>query len=388
MRKFPSLLLALLALLVVALSGVTQGTASPAQDTAQRRIAPDLSLSALSSDQPTTVVNPRQGDVTFADYTFRDGETLAQLRLHYVLLGTPHEDRNGAVDNAVLLLHWTGASSQDLLTPEYQQAFFAPGTPFDITRYFIIIPDNIGHGRSSKPSDGLKVDFPHYGYQDMVDLQHKLVTETLGIPHLRAVVGMSMGCMNAWQWAEVYPDAMDGIMPVACFPAPISGRNLLWRRVVIDGVKSDPAYEGGYYRQQPPSAAVAFNVAQMMINGVPNLQAQITSPQAADQYIQAVKSQTAGQDANDLLYAFEASADFNAEPDLGKIRAKVFALNFADDEFYPDSLQILEHDGSKVRNAKIVIRPTSAGSVGHLSMSRPGLWKDQAVNFLRWLNAT
>ncbi|QIQ06052.1 alpha/beta fold hydrolase [Streptomyces liangshanensis] len=383
MRKLPSLLLALL---VVAVSGVTHRTASPAQAPAQRRTAAEASLSVLSSDRPTTVVNPRQQDVTYTDYTFRDGETLARLRLHYALLGTPHVNRHGTVDNAVLLLHWTGAAGQNLLTPEFQDALFAPGAPFDITRYFVIIPDAVGHGGSSKPSDGLRAGFPHYGYQDMVDLQHKLVTETLGIPHLRAVVGMSMGCMNAWQWAEAYPDAMDGIMPVACFPAPVSGRNLLWRRVIIDGVKSDPAYENGNYRQQPPSAAVAFNVAQMMINGVPNLQAQITSPQAADQYIQAVKSQTAGQDANDLLYAFEASADFDAEPRLGDIRAKVFALNFADDEFYPDSLRILERDSAEVRNAKVVIRPASADSVGHLSMSRPGLWKDQAARFLLWLN--
>lgn len=239
----------------------------------------------------------------------------------------------------MLLLNWTEASSQDLLIPEFQKALFAPGAPFDITRYFVIIPDDIGHGQSSKPSDGLKAAFPHYGYQDMVDLQHKLVTETLGIPHLHAVVGMSMGCMNAWQWAEDYPGAVDGIMPVACFPAPIIGRNLLWRRVIVDGITSDPAYDGGNYQQQPPSLAEALNVAQMMINGGPNLQDQITSPQAADQYVTGVDAAAANRDANDLVYAFSASADFNAEPDLGQIRAKVFALNFANDEFYYDSLQ-------------------------------------------------
>ncbi|QUQ65593.1 alpha/beta fold hydrolase [Kutzneria sp. CA-103260] len=379
MRKYPRTSRALAALSLAAVCAVV---AAPAQSDAA---APHL---AAAAGPPTTVVNPRQGDATYANYTFRDGETLAQLRLHYALLGTPHENQYGVVDNAILLLHWTAASSQDLLTPEYQSALFAAGAPFDTTRYFVIIPDDIGHGQSSKPSDGLRASFPHYGYQDMVDLQHRLVTQTLGISHLRAVVGMSMGCMNAWQWAEAYPDAMDGIMPVACFPAPISGRNLLWRRVIIDGITSDPAYDGGNYQQQPPSIALGVNLVQMMMDGVPHLQDLITSPEVADHYVQAVTAQAAAYDANDVIYAFSASADFNAEPDLGQIKAKVFALNFADDEFYRDSLGVLERDMPKVQHGKLVVRATSAGSAGHISMEHPDLWKSQAGDFVNWLNAS
>jgi homoserine O-acetyltransferase len=230
----------------------------------------------------TPALNQRQDDAIFSNFTFRDGETLPQLRLHYTTLGNPHKNAAGIVDNTILLLHWTNASGQALLTPEYREALFAPGAPLDIARFFVIIPDDIGHGRSSKPSDGLKAAFPHYGYGDMVDLQHKLITESMSIPHLHAVIGMSMGCMNAWQWAETYPDAIDGIMPIACFPAAISGRNLLWRRMLIDGIRSDPLWENGNYQKQPPSASQGVLLARMMIDGVPALQQEVPNAEAAD----------------------------------------------------------------------------------------------------------
>jgi homoserine O-acetyltransferase/O-succinyltransferase len=250
-----------------------------------------------------------------------------QLRIHYTTLGNPHKNDEGVVDNAILLLHWTNASSQSLLVPEYQGALFAPRAPLDVTRFFVIIPDDIGHGKSSKPSDGLKAAFPRYGYGDMVEFQHKLVTESLGIHHLHAVIGMSMGCMNAWQWAENYPDEMDGIMPVACFPAPISGRNLLWRRMLIDGIRSDPLWENGHYQKQPPSALQGFLLARMMIDGVPALQHEVPTAEAADALIRVIGGQSSGGNANDLLYAFESSRDFNAEPGLNQIKTKVYALN-------------------------------------------------------------
>jgi homoserine O-acetyltransferase/O-succinyltransferase len=375
----------LTALLAIALSGIAVG-AGVVQAGAEPQVAPQAPASATRSTS-TPAINPRNEDVTYTNYAFRDGQTLPQLRLHYALLGTPHYNRNGAIDNAILLLHWTEASSQNLLTQEFQEALFAPGAPFDITRYFVIIPDDIGHGQSSKPSDGLKTGFPQYGYGDMVDLQHKLVTETLGISHLHAVVGMSMGCMNAWQWAEEYPDAMDGVMPIACFPAPISGRNLLWRHITVDGIKSDPAYDGGNYQQEPPSLAEAVNVSQLMINGVPNLQAQITSPAVADGFVNNVDSAAAGYDANNWIYAFQASSDFNAEPELSGIKAKVFAVNFADDEFYRDSLHILEKDMPKVANGRYVIVPSSSATLGHLSMAHPDLWRADAATFMNWLNS-
>jgi homoserine O-acetyltransferase len=333
------------------------------------------------------ISSERSKAAVFANYKFRDGETLPSLRVHYVTLGHPHKNAQGIVDNAMLVLHWTNANSQALLTPEYQKALFAPGSPIDAARFFVIIPEDVGHGGSSKPSDGLKAGFPLYGYGDMVDLQHKLVAESLGIEHLHAIVGMSMGCMNAWQWAESYPDAMDGIMPIACFPAPISGRNLLWRRMLVDGIKSDPLWKNGNYQTQPPSGAAGFVLARMIIDGVPALQQEVPSAEAADEFIHGIKAAAGGLDTNDLLYAFESSRDFNAEAGLGLIKTKVFALNFADDEFYRDSLHILQGDVQHVHDGRIVVRPITAGSGGHFSMSHPDLWKDQAAVFMNWLGA-
>jgi len=345
-------------------------------------------VSTRAQSDPSSAATPHQADATFANYRFRDGETLPQLRLHYATLGQPHRNAQGAIDNAVLLLHWTSASGEALLTPEYRTALFAPGAPFDASRYFVILPDAVGHGRSSKPSDGLKTAFPHYGYGDMVDLQHMLVTETLGITHLRAIVGMSMGCMNAWQWAETYPDAMDGILPVACFPSSISGRNLVWRRMVVDSIRSDPSWAGGNYKQQPPSVSYGLEILRLMIDGVPHLQAAAGTRESADAFIRGVKEQASGLDANDLIYSLESSGDFDAEPGLSRVKTKVLAVNFADDEFYRDSLQTLQRDIRAVRDGRFVVRPVSDGSFGHMSMAQPALWADQARDFVAWLNAS
>jgi homoserine O-acetyltransferase len=352
-------------------------------------IQPIFGQSDAMSKPASAPMAPEQrlSDALFANYKFRDGESLPTLRIHYVTLGRPHKDARGSVDNAVLVLHWTNASGNALLTPEYQRALFAPGSPIDATRFYVIIPDDVGHGGSSKPSDGLRATFPHYGYTDMVDIQHKLVSESLGIVHLHAIVGMSMGCMNAWQWAEAYPDAMDGIMAIACFPAPISGRNLLWRRMLVDGIRSDPLWENGNYQKQPPSGAAGLLLARMMIDGVPALQREDRSPEAADAFIRGTKTQAGSVDTNDLLYAFESSRDFDAEPALILIKTKVLALNFADDEFYRDSLQIIEADIQQVHQGKLAVRPITAGSAGHFSMSHPHLWKDYVDTFMSWIEA-
>jgi len=344
-------------------------------------------VSTGAQSDPSSVATPHQADATFADYRFRDGETLPQVRLHYATLGQPHRNAQGAIDNAVLLLHWTGASGQALLTPEYKTALFAPGAPFDAGRYFMILPDAVGHGRSSKPSDGLRTAFPHYGYGDMVDLEHMLVRETLGITHLSAVVGMSMGCMNAWQWAEAYPDAMDGIMAIACFPSPISGRNLVWRRMVVESIRSDPSWAKGVYEQPLASVSYGFEILSLMIDGVPHLQAAADTRGRADAFIRDVKEQAARLDANDLIYSLESSGDFDAEPGLSRVTTKVLAVNFADDEFYRDSLQTLQRDIREVRSGRFVVRAASDGSVGHMSMAHPALWVDQARDFVAWLSA-
>jgi homoserine O-acetyltransferase len=326
-----------------------------------------------------------QADAFFDNYRFRDGEILPRLRIHYSTLGSPHRNAQGQIDNAVLVIHWTGADGKTLLSKNYMEALFAPGRPLDATRYFLILPDNVGHGQSSKPSDGLKAAFPKYGYADMVDLQHRLVTEKLGIEHLHAILGMSMGGMNAWQWAEAYPDAMDGIMPVVSMPIPISGRNMLWRRIVIDAIRSDPQWNGGNYTAPPQGWLKAFPLMGMMLDSVPHLQALVPDAPAADRFIADARSQAISIDANDILYSLSSSADYDPQPGLAAIKTKVYALNFADDEFNPAELRVLEELMPRVRGGRFIVQPASAKSLGHLTMAHPELWTEHVAEFMRWL---
>lgn len=324
----------------------------------------------------------KEADAYFDNYRFRNGETIPRLHLHYATLGALHRNAQGDADNAVLVLHWTDASGGSLLTPNYIKALFAPGRPLDASRYYLIFPDNVGHGLSSKPSDGLKVAFPNYGYNDMVDLQHRLVTETLGIRHLHAILGMSMGGMNAWQWAEAYPDAMDGIMPVVALPTKVSGRNLLWRRIVIEGIRTDPDWKNGNYDLAPAGWLKNYAVLRMMIDGVQNLQTEIPDGAAADKFMAGLRRQASGIDANDTLYALKSSGDYDPEPNLTAIKTKVLALNFGDDEFNPTGLHILGSLMSKVRNGRAVLQPGSEKSFGHLTMAHPELWADHVADFM------
>jgi len=326
---------------------------------------------------------PQESDASFANYRFRDGETIPQLRIHYVTLGTAHRNNQGEIDNAVLVLHWTGADGRDLLSPSYRKALFDEGRPLDSNRYYLIIPDNVGHGQSSKPSDGLKAHFPNYGYNDIVDLQHKLVTETLGIKHLHAILGMSMGGMNAWQWAEAYPTDMDGVMPVVSLPVKVSGRNLLWRRMVIEDIHSDPMWDSGNYTKTPQSLVRGYELVRLMIDGVPHFQATLADPAAVNQFLDQVHQQAAKIDANDLLYSLKSSTDYDPEPLLSSIQTKVFALNFGDDEFNPEELHILEHQIIKVPHAHFVVQDGSATSYGHLTMAHPELWANHVADFMR-----
>ena len=326
-----------------------------------------------------------QADAWFENYRFHDGEMLPRVRIHYATLGSPHRNAQGRVDNAVLVIHWTGADGNTLLSKNYMQALFAPGRPLDATRYFLIFPDNVGHGKSSKPSDGLKAAFPKYGYADMVDLQHRLVTEKLGIEHLHAILGMSMGGMNAWQWAEAYPDAMDGIMPVVSMPIPISGRNMLWRRIVIDSIRSDPQWNGGNYTSPPQGWLNAFPLMRMMLDSVGHLQVLLPDGPAADRFIADARSQAISIDANDILYSLSSSADYDPRPGLTAIKTKVFALNFADDEFNPAELHVLEELMPRVRQGRFIVQPASAESLGHLTMAHPELWSEHVAEFMRSL---
>ena len=324
-------------------------------------------------------------DAWYENYRFRDGETLPRLRIHYATLGTPHRNAEEQIDNAVLVIHWTGADGNTLLSKSFMEALFDPGRPLDAARYFLIFPDNVGHGKSSKPSDGLKAAFPKYGYRDMVDLQHRLVTETLGIQHLHAILGMSMGGMNAWQWAEAYPNAVDGVMPVVSMPIPISGRNMLWRRIVIDAIRSDPQWNGGNYTSPPQGWLNAFPLMRMMLDGVPHLQTIVPDGPAADRFIADARRQAVPVDANDILYSLSSSADYDPRPGLATIETKVYALNFADDEFNPAELHVLEELMPKVRQGRFVVQSGSAGSFGHLTMAHPELWSKHVAEFMRAL---
>jgi homoserine O-acetyltransferase len=324
-------------------------------------------------------------DAWFENYRFRDGETIPRLRIHYATLGTPHRNAQGDIDNAVLVLHWTGADSRALLSPTYMKALFDAGRPLDAGRYYLIFADSVGHGQSSKPSDGLKAGFPNYGYGDIVDLQHKLVTETLGVKHLHAILGMSMGGMNAWQWAEAYPDAMDGVMPVVSLPIKVSGRNILWRRMVIDAIRSDPEWHNGNYSKQPSGWLVGYEVLRMMIDGVPHLQEIVPDTAAADKFIDETRKQAAQIDANDILYSLESSADYDPALGLASIKAKLFALNFSDDEFNPEELHVLEHLMPEVPQGRFVVQPGTPASPGHLTMAHPELWAQHVGEFMRWL---
>ncbi|WP_250504762.1 alpha/beta fold hydrolase [Caballeronia sp. AZ7_KS35] len=332
-------------------------------------------------------VNPAavQADAWFDNYRFRDGETLARLKIHYATLGTPHRDAQGVIDNAVLVLHWTGADSHTLLNPTYTKALFAAGRPLDANRYYMIFPDNVGHGQSSQPSDGLKARFPNYDYDDIVDLQHKLVTETVGIQHLHAIIGMSMGGMNAWQWAEAYPDMMDGVMPVVSLPITVSGRNLLWRRMVIDEIRSDPDWKNGNYTQTPRGWIDGYRVLRMMIDSAPALQHEIPDNAAADKFLATTRFQAGHVDPNDILYSLKSSFSYDPEPGISGIKAKLFALNFSDDEFNPDSLHILDRDVPKLQHGRYVVQQGTPSSPGHLTMTRPDLWAQHVSEFMQWL---
>lgn len=334
---------------------------------------------AQAAEYPT----PVQGDFVLRDFHFASGESLPELRMHYRTLGKPVRDSKGVVRNAVLITHGTGGAGSQFLRPEFAGELFAAGGLLDAARYFIILADGIGHGQSSKPSDGLRASFPHYGYRDMVDAQHRLLLEGLGVNHLRLVMGTSMGGMQAWLWGERYPEFMDALMPLASLPTQISGRNRAWRRVVIDAIRNDPEWKGGTYSTQPQSLRVGLQMLYLMGSN-PILRQQQAPTLAAtdaalDQYTAAGLKTT---DATDLLYQLEASRDYDPGPELGKIRAPLLAVNSADDLINPPELGVLERDIKRVRNGRAVVLPLSPDTRGHGSHTVAALWKSYLQRLL------
>lgn len=321
------------------------------------------------------------------DHRFHSGESASGLRLHYTTLGKAHRGAGGKIDNAVLMLHWTSASGAALQTPEFSSFLYASGKPLDASKYFLIFVDNLGHGRSSKPSDGLHARFPRYGYRDLVELQHELVHRELGIDRLHAIVGLSMGGMHAWQWAESYPDEVEGILPVVSLPTRIAGRNLIWRRIVSRSIRTDPEWLGGDYAKPPRGWLEAFPLFRMMLDGVPRLQEAVPDRVTADAFVQSAVEQARTMDANDVLFSLESSEDYDPEAQLEAVRAKVYALNFGDDEFNPVELDVVARVQARLPRARFVTQPGTVSSFGHLTQAHPSLWADHVGKFMSELEA-
>lgn len=326
---------------------------------------------------------PAAGDFVIRDFRFADGETLPALRLHYVTLGAPRRDARGVVRNAVLVLHGTTGSGRNFLAPSFAGQLFGPGQLLDAARFFVILPDGIGHGGSSKPSDGLRARFPRYAYADMVTAQYRLLTEGLGVGHLRLVMGTSMGCMHAWLWGVRYPAFMDGLVPLACAPAQIAGRNRMIRRIIIDDIREDPAWRHGDYEAQPPGLRAALGLLFLAVTSPRVLQAVAPSRDAADRYVtEWLRDRAAGLDANDLLYAFDASRDYDPSPDLERVAAPVLAINTADDLLNPAELGLVERLMPRVRRGRYVLIPAGEATRGHVTHSLPSVWKRYLGEFL------
>ena len=289
------------------------------------------------------------------------------------------------MSDAVLLLHGTTGTGANWLAPSLAEALFREGQPLDAGKYYLILADSIGLGRSAKPSDGLKAKFPHYGYRDMVEAQYRLVTEGLGVKHLRLVLGTSMGGMQTWLWAERYPDMMDGAVAIASQPTEISGRNLIWRRAIVEAIRNEPDWNGGDYTTPPTRFASVVPVFTIMADSATHLQAIGPTREKAIAYYEQIVQGAKRLDANDYLYRWEASADYNPQPDLEKITARFLAVNFADDEINPAQLKILEREMPRVKNGRYVLIPPEENSLGHQNLTRGALWGAYVAEFLKQL---
>ena len=335
---------------------------------------------------PTCAALPpaREGDYVARDFHFQSGEVLPELRLHYTTLGSPQRGKDGRVDNAVLMLHGTTGTGRNFLAPSFANELFGPGQALDASRYYIILPDGIGRGGSGKPSDGLKAQFPRYGYQDMVTAQHLLVTRGLGVDHLRLVLGTSMGGMQTWMWGEQHPGMMDALMPIASLPVQISGRNLMWRRLITQAIRTDPDWNGGDYQVQPTRWASAIPMFNMMADSAAHLQSQAPTRATAEAlYDQLVAAARRNWDANDVLNWFESSRDYDPEPGLGAIRARLLAVNFADDQINPCELGVMERLITRVPGGRAVLVPRSDRTLGHQTLTQAAVWKPYLEELLR-----
>lgn len=333
---------------------------------------------------PAAWMASHEGDFLVHNFRFQSGETMPEVRIHYTTLGKPVKDANGRTSNAVLVLHGTGGTGGGLLIPIFAGVLFAPGQLLDASKYFIILPDNVGHGKSSKPSDGMHARFPQYEYADMIALQHELVEKGLGVNHLRLVMGTSMGCMHTWMWGEAFPGEMDALMPLACQPVEIAGRNRLWRKMVIDGIRQDPDWKNGDYASEPRAALQIAADFLMIAGSAPlHMQQDLPNREAADKYLDAsMKRITSNLDVNDLLYAVSSSRNYDPSSKLEKIEAPVMFVNSADDFINPPELGIAEREIKRVKKGRFVLLPTSDHTFGHGTHTHAAVWQQYLKELL------
>ena len=342
-----------------------------------------LLCAAPAAAQTDYAARLTEGDVVLRDFRFHSGETLPELRIHYATLGTPHRDARGSIDNAVMVLHGTGGSGRQFLQPQFADQLYGPGQPLDITRYYIILPDNIGHGRSSKPSGGLRMRFPAYDYDDMVEAQ-RLMLGQLGVTGLRLLMGTSMGCMHGFVWAESHPDFARAMMPMACLPTEIAGHNRMWRRLAVEGIRNDPAWAEGNYATQPVQG-LRTAVSLLQVAGFAPLYLQRAYPtrETAEAYIvDRVERDIATRDANDLIYQLEASRTYNPLPGLERIRTPMTWVNSADDFINPPDYGIAEAAARRMPSVRYVLIPATAETRGHGTHTWARFWKQELIDLL------
>jgi homoserine O-acetyltransferase len=345
-----------------------------------------LSTLAAIAQAPRSLTTwpAKNGTYAIKNFRFGTGESLPELKLHYLTLGQPHHDSAGHTDNAVLLLHGTGGSAHSLLNPVFSDVLFGPGQPLDIGKFYIILPDDIGHGESSKPSDGLRMRFPHYDYDDMVASQHTMLLDGLHIDHLRLILGTSMGCMQSFVWGETYPKFSDALAPFACLPVELAGRNRMWRYMAMQMIRDDPAWKNGDYTTEPVEGLRGANDLILIAGSAPLvMQKNFPTRASAEAYVDRTLNRLiAHTDANDFLYYVDASRNYNPEPKLSTITAPVLWINSADDFINPPELGIAEKLVTRMPHARFILIPISSATRGHGTHTQAAVWKDYLIDFL------
>jgi homoserine O-acetyltransferase len=345
-----------------------------------------LSLAAPAAAQaPDYAARLREGDAVLKDFRFADGERIAELRIHYATLGTPHRGPDGEIDNAVMVLHGTGGSGRQFLAPQFANELYGPGQPLDIARTFVILPDGIGHGKSSKPSDSLHMRFPKYDYADMVEAQRRMLVEGLGVRRLRLLMGTSMGCMHGFLWAETHPDFARAIMPMACLPTEIAGHNRMWRDAAIKGIEADPAWTGGEYRSEPVQG-LRTAVSLLQVAGFAPLYLQKAYPAraAAEAYIEdRIAKDIPTRDANDLIYQLDASRTYNPWPQLERIKVPITWVNSEDDFINPPGYGIAEEAARRMKTARYILVRATSDTRGHGTHTWAKFWRQELIDLLQ-----